>query len=171
MLIDSITEFIPLFIIMFRIAELRHKRVYGCRKKRLNIATFFDNLYISQSTRIVKTMKPGIDLLDQLFWFFFYHNKNDCDGCNQGRETLKWQKNGGSWGYEPPDEEDIEICIRCIDLWGNVVYKLLQCGMSSFFLFFYNLIFHNSDCHVVWVMYGFSEWKYIFIIWIKQPAA
>ena len=28
---------------MSRIAELRHKRVYGCRKKRLNTATFFDN--------------------------------------------------------------------------------------------------------------------------------
>jgi hypothetical protein len=26
---------------MFRNAELRHKRLYGCRKKRLNIGTFF----------------------------------------------------------------------------------------------------------------------------------
>ena len=34
-------EFIPLSIIIFRINELRHKRMYGCRKKRLNIRTFF----------------------------------------------------------------------------------------------------------------------------------
>ena len=25
----------------YAITELRHKRVYGCRKKRLNIGTFF----------------------------------------------------------------------------------------------------------------------------------
>ena len=33
--------FIPLFIILFRIKETRHKRVYGCRKKRSNTRTFF----------------------------------------------------------------------------------------------------------------------------------
>ena len=36
---------VPLSIIKFRIAELRYKRVYGCRKKRLNTATFFNNHY------------------------------------------------------------------------------------------------------------------------------
>ncbi|MDH3957287.1 MAG: hypothetical protein OET81_11380, partial [Desulfobacteraceae bacterium] len=39
--IQLTTGFIPLFILMFRITELRHKRLYGCRKKRLNIGTFF----------------------------------------------------------------------------------------------------------------------------------
>jgi hypothetical protein len=34
-------EFIPLSIIMFRNTEVRHKRVYGCRKKRFNTGTFF----------------------------------------------------------------------------------------------------------------------------------
>jgi hypothetical protein len=34
-------SFIPLSIIMFRMTELRHKRLDGCRKKRLNIGTFF----------------------------------------------------------------------------------------------------------------------------------
>jgi hypothetical protein len=29
-------EFIALSIIMFRISELRHKRLYDCKKKRLN---------------------------------------------------------------------------------------------------------------------------------------
>ena len=38
---QSVFCFILLFIIMFRNAELRHKRLYGCRKKRLNIGTFF----------------------------------------------------------------------------------------------------------------------------------
>jgi len=28
---------------MLRNAEVRHKRVYGCRKKRLNTGRFFDN--------------------------------------------------------------------------------------------------------------------------------
>jgi hypothetical protein len=37
--------FIPLSIIMFRSTELRHKRLDGCRKKRLHTATFFDNPY------------------------------------------------------------------------------------------------------------------------------
>ncbi len=32
---------IPLSIIMFRITELGYKRLYGCRKKRLNNGTFF----------------------------------------------------------------------------------------------------------------------------------
>ena len=31
----------PLSIIMLRNTELRHKRVYGCRKKRLNTKAFF----------------------------------------------------------------------------------------------------------------------------------
>jgi hypothetical protein len=37
--------FIPLFIIMFLMTELQHKRLYGCRKKRLITGTFFDNHY------------------------------------------------------------------------------------------------------------------------------
>ena len=35
------TAFIPLFIILFRIKETRHKRVGGCRKKRSNSGMFF----------------------------------------------------------------------------------------------------------------------------------
>jgi hypothetical protein len=34
-------EILALSIIMFRITEVRYKRVYGCRKKRLKTATFF----------------------------------------------------------------------------------------------------------------------------------
>jgi hypothetical protein len=94
----------------------------------------------------------------------FYHNKNDCDGCKQGRKTLKWQKNGGSWGYEPPDEEDIEVCVRSIDLWGSTNIDYYNVACQAFFLFFYNLIFHNSDCHVVCVLLGISERYHKFII-------
>ena len=50
----------------------------------------------------------------------------------------KTQKNGDSWGYESPDEEDIEVCIRSIDLWGNSVidYYIVVC--QAFFNFFCN---------------------------------
>jgi hypothetical protein len=45
----------PLSIIMFRITELRYKRVYGCRKKRLNTGRFFDNHY--KSNWVLKGVK------------------------------------------------------------------------------------------------------------------
>jgi hypothetical protein len=67
----------------------------------------------------------------------FYHYKNDCDDCKAGLEnaqTLK--KNGGSWGYEPPDEEDIEVCLRSIDLWGRLFINYYNVACQAFFLFF-----------------------------------
>ena len=95
--------------------------------------------FISQSTRIVKTMKTWNRSAGSAVLILFYHNKNDCDGCKQGRKTLKRQKNGGPWRYEPPDEEDIEVCIRCIDLWGRLFidYYIVACqAFFCFFLFF-----------------------------------
>jgi len=41
--------FIPFSIIMFRNTDVRHKRMYGCRKKRSNTGTFFDNHYKIES--------------------------------------------------------------------------------------------------------------------------
>jgi hypothetical protein len=46
------------------------------------------------------------------------------------------EKNGGSWGYEPPDEEDIEVCVRSIDLWGRVTINYYNVACQAFFLFF-----------------------------------
>ena len=39
----SIYNFSPLTIIMFQTKEVRHKSLYGCRKKRLNTGTFYYN--------------------------------------------------------------------------------------------------------------------------------
>jgi hypothetical protein len=46
------------------------------------------------------------------------------------------QKNGDSWGYESPDEEDIEVCIRSIDLWGILFIDYYNVACQGFFLFF-----------------------------------
>jgi hypothetical protein len=57
------------------------------------------------------------------------------------------QKNGDSWGYESPDEEDIEVCIRSIDLWGNLFIDYYNVACQAFFSFFY--FFHYSNA--IWV--------------------
>ena len=46
------------------------------------------------------------------------------------------KKNGGSWGYEPPDEEDIEVCYRSIDLWGILFIDYYIVACQAFFSFF-----------------------------------
>jgi hypothetical protein len=46
------------------------------------------------------------------------------------------KKNGGSWGYEPPDEEDIEVCVRSIDLWGMIYINYYNVACQAFFYFF-----------------------------------
>jgi hypothetical protein len=43
--------FIPLFIILFRIKETRHKKVYGCRKNVRIPDRFFDNHYKTASNK------------------------------------------------------------------------------------------------------------------------
>ncbi len=40
-LVPFANGFIPFSIIIFRNSEVRHKRMYGCGKKRLNTGTFF----------------------------------------------------------------------------------------------------------------------------------
>jgi hypothetical protein len=47
------------------------------------------------------------------------------------------KKNGDSWGYESPDEEDIEVCIRSIDLWGNSFIDYYNVACQAFFNFFW----------------------------------
>ena len=47
------------------------------------------------------------------------------------------QKNGDSWGYESPDEEDIEVCFRSIDLWGILFIDYYIVACQAFFSFFY----------------------------------
>ena len=64
------------------------------------------------------------------------HNKNDWDGGKSGQKALRMQKNGGSWGYEPPDEEDIEVCVRSIDLWGSLYIDYYNVACQAFFCFF-----------------------------------
>jgi hypothetical protein len=61
----------------------------------------------------------------------------------QARSENAEEKNGGSWGYEPPDEEDIEVCVRSIDLWGSVTINYYNVACQAFFLFF--LIFNISQ--------------------------
>jgi hypothetical protein len=46
------------------------------------------------------------------------------------------KKNGDSWGYESPDEEDIEVCIRSIDLWGSSFIDYYNVACQAFFSFF-----------------------------------
>jgi len=47
MVFESLNKSMPFSIIMFRDSEVRHKRMYGCSKKRLNTGTSFYNPYIS----------------------------------------------------------------------------------------------------------------------------
>jgi hypothetical protein len=52
--------------------------------------------------------------------------------------SVKTQKSGDSWGYESPDEEDIEVCSRSIDLWGSLFINYYNVACQAFFsLFFY----------------------------------
>jgi hypothetical protein len=48
---------------MFRIAEVRHKRLYGCRKKRLKPKRFFDNHYKGTQINGQAKMKPPVKSL------------------------------------------------------------------------------------------------------------
>ena len=50
--------------------------------------------------------------------------------------AFKTQKNGDSWGYESPDEEDIEVCIRSIDLWGSLFIDYYIVACQAFFSLF-----------------------------------
>ena len=53
-----------------------------------------------------------------------------------GSENAKVKENGGSWGYEPPDEEDIEVCVRSIDLWGKLTINYHNVACQALFTIF-----------------------------------
>ena len=45
-------------------------------------------------------------------------------------------KKGDPWGYGSPDEEDIEVCLRSIDLWGKLLLHYYNVACQAFFYFF-----------------------------------